>query len=206
MFAEVGSFRPRPPAVGTGAPPDLSVLLSHVLLAFTLDFERESALSLPICTNALRVLTERGVPVRDLPQLTGVSKEALSMAVGVLARRSRAVTGQDPAASRGKLVRLTPGGLAAQGDYLALLDAVEQRWRARCGADEIGALRRSLVSVTSQRDRGQPRLAEGLRPYPDGWRAARPYLRQTTAVLSDPHGALPRYPMVLHRGGWPDGS
>jgi hypothetical protein len=25
-------------------------------------------------------------------------------------------------------------------------------------------------------------------------------------VLRDPHGALPRYPMVLHRGGWPDGS
>jgi DNA-binding MarR family transcriptional regulator len=163
MFADVANFRPRPPA--TGAPPDLSVLLSQVLLAFTLDFERESALSLPICINALHVLTERGVPVRDLPQLTGVSKEALSMAVGILARRSCAVTGQDPAASRGKLVRLTPGGLAAQGDYLRLLDAVERRWRA-----------------------------------------AKPYLRQTTAVLRDPHGALPRYPMVLHRGGWPDGS
>jgi DNA-binding MarR family transcriptional regulator len=204
MFAEIDGFRPRPPA--TGAPPDLSVLLSQVLLAFTLDFERESALSLPICTNALRVLTERGVPVRDLPSLTGVSKEALSMAVGILARRSCAVTGPDPAASRGKLVRLTPGGLAAQGGYLRLLDAVERRWRARYGAGEIGALRRSLQAVTGQRDEGQPRLAQGLRPYPGGWRAAKPYLRQTTAVLRDPHGALPRYPMVLHRGGWPDGS
>jgi len=206
MFAEVAGFRPRPPAFSAGAPPDLSVLLSQVLLAFTLDFERESALSLPICANALRVLTERGVPVRDLPQLTGVSKEALSMAVGVLTRRSCAVTGQDPAASRGKLVRLTPRGLAAQDDCLRLLDDVERRWRARYGAGEIGALRRSLQSVTGQRDAGGPRLAQGLRPYPDGWRAARPYLRQTTAVLSDPQGALPRYPMVLHRGGWPDGS
>ena len=206
MFAEVGSFRPRPPAAGADAPPDLSVLLSQVLLAFTLDFERESELSLPICTNALRVLTERGVPVRDLPQLTGVSKEALSMAARVLARRSCAVTGPGPAASRGKLIRLTPGGLAAQDDYLRRLDEVERRWRAQYGAGEIGALRRSLWSVTGQRDEGRPRLAQGLRPYPDGWRAARPYLRQTTAVLSGPHGALPHYPMVLHRGGWPDGS
>jgi hypothetical protein len=128
------------------------------------------------------------------------------MAVGVLARRSCAATGPDPAASRGKLVRLTPGGLAAQGDYLRLLDAVERRWQAQYGAREIGALRRSLEAVTGQRAEGQPRLAQGLHPYPGGWRAAKPYLRQTTAVLRDPHGALPRYPMVLHRGGWPDGS
>jgi DNA-binding MarR family transcriptional regulator len=206
MFAEVANFHPRPPAVGAGAGSDLSVLLSQVLLAFTLDFERESALSLPICANALRVLTERGVRVRDLPQLAGVSKEAVSMAVGVLTRRSCAVTGQDPAAGRGKLVRLTPRGLAAQQDYARLLDAVEQRWRARSGPGEIGALRRSLQSVTGQRDEGQPRLSQGLRPYPGGWRAARPYLRQTTALLQDPRHALPRYPMVLHRGGWPDGS
>ena len=46
----------------------------------------------------------------------------------------------------------------------------------------------------------------GLQPYPDGWRARGPYLRQTTAVLNDPGAALPHYPMVLHRGGWPDGS
>jgi len=206
MSAEVAEFRPRPHAVGVGVRPDLSVLLSQVLLAFTLDFERESELSLPICTNALRVLTERGVPMRDLPQLTGVSKEALSMATRVLARRSCAVTGPDPAASRGKLVRLMPGGLTAQDDYLRLLGEVERRWREIYGAGEIGALRRSLQAVTGQRDDGQPRLAQGLRPYPGGWRAARPYLRQTTAVLRDPHGALPRYPMVLHRGGWPDGS
>jgi len=74
------------------------------------------------------------------------------------------------------------------------------------GPGEIGALRRSLQSVTGQRDEGQPRLAQGLRPYPGGWRAAKPYLQQTTARLQDPHRALPRYPMVLHRGGWPDGS
>jgi len=207
MFTEVPNLRPRPPVAGAAADPDLSVLLAQVLLAFTLDFERESALSLPVCASALRVLTERGVRVRDLPWLTGVSKEGLSMAAGILTRRSCAVTGPDPAASRGKVIRLTTGGVAAQQDYLRLLGAVEQRWQARYGPGETGALRRALQSVTGQRDEeGQPRLAPGLRPYPDGWRAAKPYLRQTTALLRDPHGALPRYPMVLHRGGWPDGS
>jgi hypothetical protein len=31
-------------------------------------------------------------------------------------------------------------------------------------------------------------------------------LAQTERVLADPAGALPHRPMVLHRGGFPDGS
>ncbi len=38
------------------------------------------------------------------------------------------------------------------------------------------------------------------------WRAHPPYLAQTAAVLADPAGALPHQPMVLHRGGYPEGS
>ena len=206
MFADISRFRARPPAVGAGREADLSVLLAQVLLAFTLDFERDSPVSLAVGANALRVLTDDGVRVRDLPRLTGVSKEALSMAVGVLGRRGYAVVQPDPA-GRGKLVRRTPEGRSAQDDYAGLLDAVEQRWPTRFGAGQIGALRRALQAIIDQRDDdGQPRLAQGLRPYPDGWRAHPPFLSQTTAVLSDPAGALPRYPMVLHRGGWPDGS
>ncbi|HXZ69372.1 MAG TPA: hypothetical protein VEH31_00700 [Streptosporangiaceae bacterium] len=205
MFADVAHVRPRPPAGGESSA-DVSVLLSQVLLAFTLDFERESAVSLAVAANALRVLTGEGVRIRDLPRLTGVSKEALSMAAGILTRQSCAVTGPDPAASRGKLIRLTPRGRSAQDDYIRLLDVTEQRWRERFGPGTIGALRRSLLSLIGQRDGGRPRLSQGLQPYPGGWRARNPYLRQTTAVLDDPDGALPHYPMVLHRGGWPDGS
>jgi DNA-binding MarR family transcriptional regulator len=182
------------------------VFLSQVLLAFTLDFERESAVSLAIGTNALRVLTEQGVRVRELPYLTGVSKEALSMAAGILTRRSWAVVEPDPAASRGKLLRLTRLGRSAQEEYIRLLGDVEQRWRARFGPGPIDALRRSLLSVIGPGDADRPRLSLGLRLYPGGWRARNPYLRQTTAVLDDPGAALPHYPMVLHRGGWPDGS
>ena len=42
--------------------PDLSALLSQVLLAFTLDFERESRISLPISANTLRVRGRGGCP------------------------------------------------------------------------------------------------------------------------------------------------
>lgn len=206
LFADISRFRARPPAVESGGV-DLSVLLSQVLLAFTLDFEGASPVSLAVGANALRVLTDEGVRVRDLPRLTGVSKEALSMATGVLGRRGYAELRPDPVASRGKLARLTPQGWPAQDDFVSLLDAAERRWRNRFGTDQIAALRRALHNIVNQRDDGgQPRLAAGLRPYPDGWRAQQPFLRQTMAVLSDPAGALPQYPMVLHRGGWPDGS
>ena len=66
-----------PPRERRGTPPDhLPGLLSHVLLAYTLDFERESELSLPLSANFVRVLDETGVDVRDLPLAAGVSKEA----------------------------------------------------------------------------------------------------------------------------------
>ena len=129
------------------------------------------------------------------------------MAAGVLTRRSWALAGPDPAAGRGKLIRLTPPGQSARDEYIRLLGVTEQRWRARFGPGAIDALRRSFLSVIEQRrDDGRPRLSLGLRPYPGGWRARSPYLRQTNAVLDDPGAALPHYPMVLHRGGWPDGS
>jgi hypothetical protein len=49
-------------------------------------------------------------------------------------------------------------------------------------------------------------LAAGLTPPEGGWRAQRPYLAQTQRLLADPLGSMPHQPMVLHRGGWPDGS
>jgi hypothetical protein len=140
------------------------------------------------------------VPLQEVDDLARITNLA------GLQRWGYVTVGPDPAASRGKVIRLTPRGRSAQEEYLRLLDAVEQRWRARFGPAAIDTLRRSLLSVTGQRDDGRPRLALGLRPYPDGWRARGPYLRQTTAVLNDPGAALPHYPMVLHRGGWPDGS
>jgi hypothetical protein len=86
------------PAAARVSTADLSQLLSGVLLGFTVDFERESRISLPICANTLRVLRPSGVRIRDLPRLTGVSKEANAMCAGWLERHECAMAQPDPAA------------------------------------------------------------------------------------------------------------
>jgi methyltransferase (TIGR00027 family) len=183
---------PRPaPADPTGLP--LSALLSRVLLEFALDYERESPVSLAVSANLLRTLKTEGTRPRDLPALCGVSKEAVSWALGVLVRAGLAAEEPDPAASRGKVARLTPEGAATQRTYRNLLGTIEQRWRERFGADAINALRRPLEELAAEGH--PPPLFSGLEPYPDGWRA-----RVRPAAI------LPYYPMVLHRGGYPDGS
>jgi DNA-binding MarR family transcriptional regulator len=176
---------------------DLPSLLSQALLAYTLEYEGESSLSLAMAEDVVRVLSAEPVPMRELPARSGISKEAIAAAVGFLERNGYAVLAPDPA-GRSKAVTLTEVGLAAQTQHGRLADAVERRWKKRLGRD-FDRLARALVTG--------PSLALGLPPYPDGWRASRtPYRAQTEAVLADPVSALPRYPMVLHRGGWPDGN
>ena len=173
----------------------LSALLSRVLLSFALEYEREAGLSLAISANTLRVLGAGGTRPRDLPPLTGTSKESVSWAMGILIRGHLATEEPDPAASRGKIARLTPRGLDAQRVYHEFVGTIEQRWRERFTGSAIGALRTSLEALATAPDGETPLLFGGLEPYPDNWRSAvrRPAI-------------LPHYPMVLHRGGYPDGS
>jgi methyltransferase (TIGR00027 family) len=185
---------PRPGPVDLATLP-LSALLSRVLLSFALDYERESPLSLAASANLLRVLNPEGIRLRDLPGLTGVSKEAASWATGVLVRSHLATEEPDPAASRGKVARLNPKGTAAQRAHADLLGTTEERWRARFGAGSIAALRQPLAALATAAEGQPPPLFGGLEPYPDGWRAK-----------VRPPVVLPHYPMVLHRGGYPDGS
>jgi len=173
----------------------LFALLSRVLLAFALDFERESNVSLALSANVLRVLAEQEVRVRDLPRLSGVSKEAISMAMGILQKRRLAVVEPDPAGSRFNVVRLTPKGLQVQDASRQLLGVIEQRWQSRFGTDDIRKLREALERLVGSPTAQLSPLFKGLEPYPDGWRAS---VRKTDT--------LPYYPMVLHRGGFPDGS
>lgn len=193
-------------ALAHAGPLDLSALLSQVLLAFTIDFERDSRLSLAISANALRVLGEKAVRVRDLPGLTGVSTEAVAVSVKFLERHGCLVVEPDPAGGRARLARLTPRGQQAQARCRQRLAAVEEQWRARFGAAAIAGLRSALADLVGQRDAGQPRLGQGLVPYPDGWRAHPPYVTQTRSLVADAVAALPHYPMVSYRGGFPDGA
>ena len=173
----------------------LPALLSRALLSFALEYERESKLSLAVGANLLRVLDREGTRLRDLPPLAGISKEAVSWAMGVLVRSRLAVEAPDPAATRGKVARPTIAGIVAQSVYHELVGIVEQRWQERFTGGTVSALRRALETLAAATDGQPPPLFGGLTPYPDNWRAQ-----------VRPPGILPHYPMVLHRGGYPDGS
>ncbi|HEY1242852.1 MAG TPA: MarR family winged helix-turn-helix transcriptional regulator [Bryobacteraceae bacterium] len=172
----------------------LPVLLSQVLLEFAIEFEKDSDLSLAITADVVRVLHEAGVRVRDLPLLGGVSKEAVSMAMGVLEKLRLAVVEAGPAGRRAKLARLTASGREIQDRYPRLVGAIEKRWDERFGQNTMAALRDALERLEVEPGATSP-LLRGLEPYADCWRAS----------VQRP-ARLPHYPMVLHRGGFPDGS
>ncbi len=175
---------------------DLSVLLSQALQAFTLEFEGAMHLSLAMCANTLRVADCSGVAVRDLPRLTGVSKEANQMCLGFFERHGHLVVEPDATRGRGKMVRLTPAGQATQGDYHRLVHETEERWRERFGPQLIADIRQALDAIVGPSPTAtQSPLFEGLDPLPGGWRSR---IRRPET--------LPHSPMVLHRGGFPDGS
>jgi hypothetical protein len=183
------------------APGDLTldVLLAHALMAYTLDFEASAALSLPLSANVVRVLDAEGTSVRELPALAGISKEAVAASLTSLKKTPFVVVDGAPASKR--TIRLTSAGEDLRVDDRRLHDRIAKQWTTRFGATVLGRLRETLDRILDH-----PALATGLTPYPDGWRASKPYLHQTEAVLADPRGRLPHHPMVLHRGGWPDAS
>jgi len=188
----------------TAQPLHLGALLARALLTYTLDFERESALSLPLCANVVRVLDETGVLVDQIPPRSGISKEATSMALTFLVRSGFVAV--DGATSATKLARLTSEGRAARDACGSLHAELESGWDARFGAEAVRRVRSSLELLLGRCEGTRTLLSLGLEPYADGWRARAPYLTQTQAVIDDPVSALPHYPMALHRGGWPDGS
>jgi hypothetical protein len=96
------------------------------------------------------------------------------------------------AADRGTVARLTPRGQDARRRYHERLGALEAAWQDRFGPDVTLAVRAALEPLVSAEP---PPLHAAIEPYPDNWRARLP----RPAVL-------PCYPMVLHRGGYPDGS
>ncbi len=159
--------------------PDLtfSSLLSRVLLVFAMEFERDSVISLAIAANVVRRLGEQPMRVRDIPQRSGVSKEAVSVALGFLRKVSLA------AVEPGPTVRLTAEGAHVQAASQSHIAQIEKTW------PQAGTLREALQPFTTEA------LFRGLEPYPDNWRAS----------VRKPH-VLPDFPMVLHRGGYPDGS
>ena len=164
--------------------PPFVIRLAQTLTEFTLRAEAGARISLPLGENLLDPLEEKPRAVKDLPAVTGVSKEAVSMAVNFAVRRGLADLSGD------RILALTSRGSGALADH---------RTRQPPGARQ--SLHEAIEEVLARPEA----LAAGLEPPPGGWRAKRPYLAQTRRLLTDPVASLPRHPMVLHRGGWPDG-
>jgi predicted transcriptional regulator len=159
--------------------------LSQTLTALTVRHEHNSAVSVPLAANVLRVVDTDVVPITDLPARSGISREAIAMAVRYLTRQGF-LRGEQPRA-----VELTAKGTAALAQYYARVDGVGG-----------GALRDALGELVSNTEA----LRAALTPPPGCWRAEKPYLARTRRLLDAPTKHLPWHPMVLHRGGWPDGS
>ena len=198
LFSKEPETEMRPPTqrgYETASSFPLSALLSKVLLAFAMEFERDSKVSLAISANVLRFLGQEAVRVRDLPRLAAVSKEAIAISLSFLEKQGYAVVEPESPGSRVKVADVTAKGRHALDTYRQLVWAIEERWQTRFGKDAIRSLRESLEQLVAQPTTRLSPLFRGLEPYSDGWRASVP----------KPDG-LPHYPMVLHRGGFPDGS
>ena len=206
-----------PPRVARDdGPIALPSLLAKTLLAFALEFNRESDAPLSIAANVLRVADEGGVRVSDLPRLTGGSPEA--SAIGWRLKYYVAVDGSTK--GRGRLVRPNALGLRVRHAYPGLLDRIESRWEQRFGEETIHDLCAALRALFTRVSDGRRCMSETLQPPADVRRSGavpgllelvpaerkrtREMAAQTAAFVKDPAGTLPHYPMWdMNRGFGP---
>jgi len=102
-------------------------------------------------SNCMRFVGEQGVAVGELEDLARTTTNLNGME-----RWGYIVVEPDPADSRPKpprsawVIRTTPKGRKAQALWRPLLGAIEERWQARFGNDEIDQLRESLWALISR--------------------------------------------------------
>jgi hypothetical protein len=159
------------------------------------EFERDSRLSLAISANLLRLARDKGVRVRDLSRVSGVSKEAVVLALRCVEECRFGVIEKESQSNNVEMFVLTPEGQRARDTYRQMVCSIEKRWKANCGREHVEKLRALLERMVGTSAAEPSPLFKGLTPYPDGWRASVCRLEQ-----------LPQYPMILHRGSFPDGS
>jgi hypothetical protein len=209
---QLALFAPRKSAAEDGLP--LPVLLSRVLLAFALDFERESRTPISLCANTIRVLSDEPIPEAEIPKRTGCSAETAGIG---WQHKPYIVVERDPARGRGKFVRLSEAGIKAQERYYSIARNIEEKWKERFGT-ATKEIRESLTTLLKRSE-----LSEGLKPPPGTTRAGaqtpalgrvdigpaarqrqRDLVIQTEAFVRDPAGALPHYPLWdMNRGFGP---
>jgi DNA-binding MarR family transcriptional regulator len=162
----------------------LDSLLARPLAAVALEYEATGKLSLALCANLLAVLGTEPTPLRDLPEATGIQREQIDNAAGYLERAGLADLVPIPGAKRGKALALTERGEKAKAASARKFGRLEATWEERHGP----VLERVRETLTP--------LDVTFPEHPPGtWRADTKELAR-----------LPRFPLVTHRGGFPDGA
>jgi DNA-binding MarR family transcriptional regulator len=173
--------RPGPVAV---AELGLDSLLARPLAAFALEYEASGKLSLALSANLLAVLGTEPTTLREIPDATGIQREQVDNVAGYLERAGLAELVPIPGAKRGKALALTERGEKAKAASAPKLTRLEATWEERHGP-VLERVREALATLNVT-----------FPEHPPGtWRAKDKELAH-----------LPRFPLVTHRGGFPDGA
>jgi hypothetical protein len=163
--------------------------LAQALLLYTVEHESASEVPLTMAANLVRVIDDEGTPTVDLVRRSGISKEAMAFLTGWRQRPRLSVE------SVTRALTLTSAGRSAKADYEALARTIEQSWAARFPGGVTSHLRSALEQIVVDTTLARSPLAQ-LVEAPEGcWRS----------WVKSPE-TLPHFPMILHRGGYPDGA
>ena len=148
----------REPGNASGDLP-LPALLSPVLAAFAIDYERERLGHLPTVSNFLRFVGDEGVTLARAQALGGVSGNGKTLHE----RHLDVVVEPGRARDQDRRVYLTPKTRRMRDAYPHLVGEIEQRWCEEYG-DAVSAMRSALAAMNERFD-------DDLPDYPDtnGW-------------------------------------
>ena len=137
----------------------LPALLSQVLAAFAIDYERERLGHLQAVSNFLRFVGDDGVTLERAQALGGVSGNGKTLHE----RHLDVVVEPGRARDKDRRVYLTPKSRRMRDAYPYLVAEIEQKWCEEYG-DAVPAMRSALVAMNEQFD-------DDLPDYPDtnGW-------------------------------------
>ena len=133
----------------------LPALLSQVLAAFAIDYQRERLGSLQAVSNFLRFVGDDGVTLERAQALGGVSGNTKTLHE----RHLRVVVEPGRARDMTRRVYLTPKGRRSRDAYPHLVTQIEERWR-----EDYGDAVPTILGALSLMD---PLFDDGLPDYPD---------------------------------------
>jgi DNA-binding MarR family transcriptional regulator len=148
----------------------------------------------------LAELSATGAPRQNLPAGLGVTKQAVSQAVEILAARGYLERSPDPDDRRRISLTLTPRGQQVVDAVVRGVESVDARLLERVPAGQVGAMRSALLALGEIKTDAAATGAGERRP-PRQFRQFRPIfpVRDLTAALA--HYAALGFDTFRHEGG-----